>query len=286
MFAKLWGTRGSLASAGLDTVRYGGDTAAVELRNADGEVVVLDAGSGVRAIGEQLPPDAARVDILLTHLHMDHIQGLGFFAPLFDPEIEVHVWGPGSTTLGLRERLTRYLSPPLFPVLLRDLPTVTLHEIHPPASFQIGGLSVRADLVVHPGPTLGYRIQSSGGVLTYLPDHEPAFGPSTLPDVAEWTSGFDLAEGAEVLIHDAQYTAEEYKSRVGWGHSSFEHALAFAGLTGVGQLVTFHHDPAHTDDMLDVVAEELMGRKDLPFVITPGRAGLEIQLKQPFDHRA
>ena len=118
----LWGTRGSLASGGPDTVRYGGDTAAIELRGSGGEFVVLDAGSGIRPIGEQVPDGTERIDILLTHLHMDHIQGLGFFAPLFDSTVDVHIWGPGSTTLGLHQRLTRYLSPPLFPVMLRDLP--------------------------------------------------------------------------------------------------------------------------------------------------------------------
>ena len=276
MIAKLWGTRGSLASAGPDTVRYGGDTAAVELRGADDEIVILDAGSGIRAIGEQLPPGITRVDILLSHLHMDHIQGLGFFAPLFDPAIEVHVWGPGSTTLGLRERLTRYLSPPLFPVLLRDLPTVTLHEVQPPDRFQIRGISVEADLVVHPGPTLGYRLQSPQRVLTYLPDHEPALGADPLPDLPEWTSGVDLARGADVLIHDAQYTEEEYLRRVGWGHSTFDHAVAFAGLAGVKQLVTFHHDPGHSDDTLDLIIAEIRASRDLAFELVPGQAGLTL----------
>ncbi len=276
MKATLWGTRGSLASGGPDTVRYGGDTAAVEVRGATGEVVILDAGSGIRPIGVQLAGSPARIDILLTHLHMDHIQGLGFFAPLFDPSVEVHIWGPGSTTIGLHERLTRYLSPPLFPVMLRDLPGVTLHEIRPPASFTLGGLSVRADLITHPGPTLGFRIDSSECVLAYLPDHEPALGAVVFPDAPEWTSGCDLARGADVLIHDAQYTGEEYQSRVGWGHSTFEHALAFARLSRVKKLVTFHHDPGHSDEMLDRVMTEIRKSHELEFELVPGRVGLTV----------
>lgn len=276
MKATLWGTRGSLASAGPDTVRYGGDTAAVELSGPQGEVVVLDAGSGIRPIGDRLPAHTKRVDILLTHLHMDHIQGLGFFMPLFDPDIDVHVWGPGSTTLGLRERLTRYLSPPLFPVLLRDLPNVTLHEIRPPASFSIGGLTVRADLIIHPGPTLGFRVESPDCVLAYLPDHEPALGMAGFPDLPEWTSGFDLARGADVLIHDAQYTNAEYQNRVGWGHSTFNHALVFAELTGAKRLVTFHHDPGHSDEMLDSAMAEIIEGHDLKFELIPGRVGLTV----------
>ncbi len=278
MKATLWGTRGSLASGGPDTVRYGGDTAAIEVRGPDGQLVVLDAGSGIRPIGEQVPAGTERIDILLTHLHMDHIQGLGFFAPLFDADIEVHIWGPGSTTLGLHQRLTRYLSPPLFPVMLRDLPSVMLHEIQPPESFTLGSLTIQAELITHPGPTVGFRIEADDGVLAYLPDHEPALGVGSFPDTPEWTSGFDLANGVDVLIHDAQYTGQEYERRVGWGHSSFNHALDFATLTKVGRLITFHHDPAHSDVLLDQIAERIRLTRELPFDFVPGKAGLTIEL--------
>jgi phosphoribosyl 1,2-cyclic phosphodiesterase len=270
MNVTLWGTRGSLASGGPDTVRYGGDTAAVELHGPEGEVVVLDAGSGIRPIGRKLVDHPSRIDILLTHLHMDHIQGLGFFAPLFDPRFEIHIWGPGSTTLALRDRLTRYLSPPLFPVMLRDLPDVTLHEVHPPASFALGSLTVLAELVTHPGPTMGYRIESANSVLAYLPDHEPALGVPDFPDAPEWTSGYELAAGADVLIHDTD--------RTGWGHSTFDHCLEFARLAGVEKLVTFHHDPGHSDEMLDRIMDEIRTTRDLPFKLIAGQAGLTISI--------
>ncbi len=209
---------------------------------------------------------------------MDHIQGLGFFAPLFAPGIEVHIWGPGSTTLSLRERLSRYLSPPLFPVMLRELPNVALHEVGPPDSWSIGNLFVKADLVVHPGPTLGYRIEAGGRAAAYLPDHEPALGARDFLAEPAWTSGFDLAVEADVLIHDAQYTAEEYPERVGWGHSTFEQAVAFATAVGVGRLVTFHHDPAHSDEMLDAVAARIQAGGELDFEFTPGKAGLTLEI--------
>lgn len=276
MRVKLWGTRGSLASTGPDTLEYGGDTAASELIGPHGEVVILDAGSGIRRIGEQLPTETSHVDILLTHLHMDHIQGLGFFNPLFDPTISVRIWGPGSTTLSLRQRLTRYLSPPLFPVMLRDLEGVTLHEIEPPAEFELGTLTVRAELITHPGPTLGFRIESDDATVAYLPDHEPALGVPKFPEAPAWTSGYDLARHADVLVHDSQYTEEEYKVRVGWGHSTFDHAVAFATLAEVGSLVTFHHDPSHTDDMLDQTMDQIMATQQLPFDLVPGRAGATI----------
>jgi Beta-lactamase superfamily domain len=129
MRVTLFGTRGSIAAPGPETNRYGGNTPAVEVRGRDGTVLVLDAGTGIRRLGMQIVPTTTRIDILLSHLHMDHIQGLGFFGPLYDPRINVHIWGPASSLLTLEARLARYLSPPLFPVHLRDLPSVFCHEV-------------------------------------------------------------------------------------------------------------------------------------------------------------
>ena len=279
MNVTLWGTRGSLASPGPETSRYGGNTACVEVRGEDGALLVLDAGTGMRRLGVALGPEIRRVDVLLTHLHMDHIQGLGFFHPLFRPGLEVHIWGPSSTTLDLRSRLGRYLSPPLFPVQLRDLPSrVTLHDV-PQGGFEVGGLTIRAALVCHPGPTMGYRISEGGKSFVYLADHEPALGARSFPDQADWTSGYDLAEGADLLLHDCQYTAEEYTEHVGWGHSSIPQALAFAALTEVKRLVTFHHDPDHDDLTLDRLVREARRSNDLPFQLIGGTEGASFQLQ-------
>ena len=256
MNVRLWGTRGSLATPGPQTERYGGNTSCVELRGADGQLLILDAGTGIRPLSAALGGKPRRVDILLSHLHMDHVQGLGFFSPLFDPEFEVHIWGPPSTTLDLRDRLSRYLSPPLFPVQMRDLPCkLSLHNA-PLEEFEIGALRVRASLVCHPGPTVGYRVSEDGNTIAYLSDHEPALGCPSFPDRATWTSGYELAEGADLLVHDSQYTADEYEKHVGWGHSSIDHALAFADMAKVGRLVTFHHDPEHDDATIDRLVNE------------------------------
>jgi len=255
---RFWGTRGSIAFAGPETVRYGGDTASTELITGEGRLVVLDAGSGIRQLGNHLERRHDHVDILLSHLHMDHVQGLPFFRPLLDPDVETHVWGPVSTTQDLRYHIARYLSPPLFPVRVRDLPNVTFHDVIP-STFQIGSLTVHADLITHPGTTLGYRIEEDGKSIAYLSDHEPALGRGSVPDSPEWTSGFDLAADTDVLIHDAQYTEEEYARRVGWGHTSINQLGAFTRMTNPDRLVTFHHDPAHTDSELDDFHEELDG---------------------------
>lgn len=274
----LWGTRGSLPDAGPETVRYGGNTACVEVRGADGELLVLDAGTGIRRLGANLGTDVSRLHILLTHLHMDHIQGLGFFEPLYQSGLEVHIWGPASTTLDLRERLARYLSPPLFPVRMRDLPCrLTLHDV-PCGSFQIGDLRVTADLVSHPGPTVGYRISEGSTSFAYLPDHEPALGSRQLPEDPNWISGFDLASRVDLLIHDAQYSDVEYEEHVGWGHSSIRHALQFAAAARAHLLVTFHHDPAHDDSALDRLLEEGLRALDPPCELVPGTEGANFQL--------
>jgi len=275
---RLWGTRGSLAAPGPETVRYGGNTACVELRAADGSLLILDAGTGIRRLGGTIGPEVPRVDLLLTHLHMDHIQGLGFFRPLDEPDQEVHIWGPPSTTLDLRARLGRYLSPPLFPVRLRDLPCrLTLHDV-PLEPFEIGPLRIEASLVCHPGATVGYRISENGASLAYLPDHEPALGVRRFPLAPEWTSGIDLAARADLLIHDAQYTTAEYGTRVGWGHSTIDHALRFAAAAGVRRMVSFHHDPAHSDTMLDRLAEEAVLGGTLPFELIPGTEGATFEV--------
>jgi len=152
---RFWGTRGSLPTAGPNKERYGGNTSCVEVRAAPDSLVVLDAGTGICALGAALPAGVTRIDLLLSHTHMDHILGLGFFNALFEPGLEIHIWGPGSPVSPLQARLTRYLSPPLFPVRLRELPCrLTLHDV-PLGTFDIPGLSVTAALVCHPGSTVG-----------------------------------------------------------------------------------------------------------------------------------
>jgi phosphoribosyl 1,2-cyclic phosphodiesterase len=272
MRVRLWGTRGSLAAPGAETARIGGNTSCVEVDGPGGTMVVIDAGTGIRRLGAARRGTLHRVDVLLSHLHMDHIQGLGFFEPLYDPTVESHLWGPAKTAQDLRLRLARYLSPPLFPVHLRDLPNLTLHEV-PRESFAVGEFQVLADRTCHPGFTVGYRLESEQGAMAYLSDHEPALGVERFPQSADWTSGYALARHVDLLLHDAQYTLAEYHAHVGWGHSAIDHAMAFASLAEVGHLVTCHHDPGHSDDDVDRLTTEATVRVRPRYAVTAGAEG-------------
>jgi phosphoribosyl 1,2-cyclic phosphodiesterase len=207
---------------------------------------------------------------------MDHLQGLPFFAPLRRPGVQVHIWGPASTTSRLSTRLQRYLSPPLFPVSIRELSAdLHFHEV-PAGQVEIGEFLVDAHLVIHPNPTVGYRIQDAEGTMTYLPDHEPMLGAPVFPRSPEWTSGYAIAEGVDLLIHDSQYTREEYDSRVGFGHSSLGEALRFGEMVGARQFVPFHHDPSHNDDQLDEMVARSVAEVQPTFMVTPGKEGMAL----------
>jgi phosphoribosyl 1,2-cyclic phosphodiesterase len=256
MKARIWGCRGSLATPGPETVRAGGNTSCVEVRLADDTVVVLDAGTGIRVLGRALADEGipTEIHLLLTHLHLDHIEGLGFFAPIWSPETKLHVWGPRSPIRTLRESVARCLSPPLFPRDLGDIPANVVFHDAPPRPWQLGAATVFALPVEHPGPTVGYRIELDGRALAYIPDHEPALAADLTSASPDWISGFALAKDVDILVHDAQYSEEEYPLRVGWGHSSVADAVAFARRAEARELVLFHHDPSHSDGDLEVLA--------------------------------
>jgi phosphoribosyl 1,2-cyclic phosphodiesterase len=250
--ATIWGCRGSLATPGERTVRYGGNTSSVELRPASGRLVVLDAGTGIRPLGLSLREVPERIDLLLTHLHLDHVEGLGFFGPLFVPGCSITIWGPPQEGSSLAERIAGYLSPPFFPRPFDELPAKIEFVELGNETWELDGLTVTSARVTHPGTTLGYRIEEAGRAFTYIPDNELGLEPR---------SGAELAEGADLLFHDAQYTPEEYGSRVGWGHSCIDDVATFLDATKPGRSVMFHHDPAHSDDFLESMRSTLEDRR-------------------------
>ena len=271
------GVRGSIPTTGPETTYYGGNTSCTVVVENDC-MLVLDGGSGMQKFKLLDGTGIKRIDILLTHLHLDHIQGLGFFNPFFDPTLDVHIWGPASKANSLHARLSRYLSPPLFPVLLRDLPCkMTLHEIDN-SSFEIGPFKIESRFLIHPGPTVGFRVSNGRSVFTYIPDHEPALGANGMIPDKKWLSGFDLAVNADLLLHDAQYSYLEYITKRGWGHSSMDDATKFASMTGVKRLLLTHHDPSHSDDQLNELLADLKNRNDYSFNYELAAEGMQIEL--------
>ena len=252
MNVKVWGARGSIPSPGPETIRYGGNTSCVQVTLDDGTTFVLDAGTGIRTLGLAMARLDQPLHILLTHLHLDHIQGLMFFAPAFLPETELTIWGPASPEASLEDRIARYLSAPLAPVEVRELPCNVHFREAETTEWRIGSATIRAGSVTHRGPTLGYRVDADGSSLCYIPDHEPGLGAESLNDLDDdWISGLGIAKDATLLIHDCQYTDDEYPSHLGWGHSRLTDTLTFAKRANAERILLFHHDPLHTDDFLD-----------------------------------
>ncbi|HWF54611.1 MAG TPA: MBL fold metallo-hydrolase [Solirubrobacteraceae bacterium] len=260
MKLKVWGARGSIPAPGPETMHYGGNTSCVELTLSDGSTLILDAGTGIRNLGLALPRQSQQINILLTHLHLDHIQGLMFFAPAFWPESEITIWGPASPEASLQDRVARYISAPLAPVEVRELPSQVSFREAEPLQWEIGPATIHAQAVTHRGPTLGYRIEDGDRTLCYIPDHEPGLGAPLAKLDDDWISGFELAHDAELLVHDCQYTDQEYSGHLGWGHCPISDALAFARRVAAKRLLLFHHDPLHSDEFLDGIGDEVAAR--------------------------
>lgn len=247
-YARFWGVRGSIPTPGAETSRYGGNTACVEVRCGD-DVFVLDAGSGARGLGAALLSESTsgrRIRLLLTHFHRDHLEGLPFFQPLYDPDVVLEFYA-GVPAEELEDVLSRYMAPPFFPIDFAAVPAQT-RVCTLGSGLEDGDWSVRPVPLNHPQGATGYRIRTPEGTLVYATDHE--WGDQSTD------AGLERAcRGADVLIFDSQFTPEEYPSRRGWGHSTWMHGVRLARDAGVGRLVLFHHDPGHDDGVLDAILE-------------------------------
>jgi ribonuclease BN (tRNA processing enzyme) len=252
-----FGTRGSCPVAGDQYRVYGGNTSCVGITIDDGEQIVLDLGTGLRALGTTLlGPDAThpaplRASVLLSHLHLDHVVGLPFFAPLRNPDTVLDVYGPRQPAGGLCDALSSLVQPPFFPIPLALMPgQIRCHDTGD-EDLAIGAAKVRARAVAHRGFTLGFRVEADGASVAYIPDHQQPADETDLDD-----SVLELCADVDVLIHDGQYTEAEQAAKPHWGHSTVAFAVRIAREVGARQLVLFHHDPAHDDAAVD----RLLGR--------------------------
>lgn len=276
---RFWGTRGSVPTPGARTVRYGGNTPCVEVRTGTGWLVILDAGTGIRELGHSLVAasggDGIAADIFLTHAHWDHIQGIPFFAPIFEPGNHFTIWGSDSLQKSVDRVIRDQMSPVVFPVAFDALGAqIEFREISEERRAG-NGYEVAAFGVQHPGGALGYRFTdatSPNRSFVYISDNELAAGD------AEWRARLvEFIRGTTLLVHDATYTADEYEQHRGWGHSTCDDAVALALDAGVGELVLFHHRPERSDDEVDACTDacrELIAHIGAPLRVTAAAEGL------------
>jgi phosphoribosyl 1,2-cyclic phosphodiesterase len=288
---RFWGTRGSIPSPGAQTVRYGGNTPCVEVRSPDGQLVVLDAGTGIRELGRSLIERASgapiRGDIFLTHAHWDHIQGLPFFAPVFQEGNHFTIWGSKAMETSIGRVVRDQMSPVVFPVAFDQLAaTIDVKELSDRLSLH-RAFDVRAFPVQHPGGALGYRFaQLNNGnepqrALVYISDNE--LSPAAIYESsATWPRDLvAFCHGASVLVHDSMFTVEEYRQHVGWGHSTYDDAVELALEAEVERLVLFHHKPERTDDEVDRRTDEcraLVARRGGRLEILAAAEGLTLEV--------
>ncbi len=257
-----YGVRGSTPCACDGTKGYGGNTSCVLVRLDGDRPIILDLGTGLRYLGERLAKELGEESFdgtaLVSHLHWDHIQGIPFFKPLMNPEATLEIIGPRQEGGSLQRAVESFVSPPLFPVDVDQLPGTLSFREAVNETFSIGSAAITAAEVEHCGTTNGYRIQNGTGSVAYLSDHQaPKDGSLEVP-----SSVVDLCRGVDVLIHDAQYDNEEFAARSDWGHSTIDYAVAVAVASEAKRLVLFHHDPSHSDAWVDdavVHARELAG---------------------------
>jgi len=251
-----FGVRGSTPCPHDDNQRYGGNTSCVVVESAGHDPIVLDLGTGLRLYGETFPADEVfRGHALVTHVHWDHVQGLPFFTPVLRPGSEMQVYGPPPDPPGtqtLAECFEQFIAPPLFPVRIADLPgEIEFHTVRDTV-LSVGDAKVTVRDVPHTGVTNGYRIEMDGASVVYVSDHQmPHDGRHEVTDDV-----LELCAGADLLIHDAQYTPDEFATKRDWGHCTVEYAVHVAAEAGVRRLALFHHDPTHGDDLMDCLLQQ------------------------------
>lgn len=255
MKIKIWGCRGSIPAPGFSTLRYGGNSTCIELRPEEGGILIIDAGSGIRLLGKEILKDKSinDINIFLTHSHWDHINGFPFFTPAYFAKYKINVYGGPNDQAFLKKYFAHQMSAPFFPVDFSLMKAQFAFGPETPDIGRIGNIHYTPILLSHPNGGYGFKFEKNGKTFVFLTDNEPLF-----PHVGGLSRDkyVEFCKGADVLLHDAQYTDEEYKVTKGWGHSTFADATQIAIDAGVKRFGLFHHDPDRTDDDLDVQLEK------------------------------
>jgi diguanylate cyclase (GGDEF)-like protein len=285
MLVRFWGTRGSIPAPGPQTARYGGNTSCVEVQIGDGSVIILDCGTGVRELGLKLlkyQKTFERIYLLIGHTHWDHIQGFPFFTPAFLPKSELNIFAPAGFQRSLEDSLSGQMQYSYFPVKLQDLSSRIHFTELEEGFFRLGDVLVETQYLNHTAPTIAYRISSGGATLAYVTDHEPFWNsPGPVFQHPGDQRHIEFLKGADLVIHDAQYTEEEYRTKRGWGHSTVDYATDVAIAAGARSLALFHHDPIHDDTKIAELEEYGRARAaaaNSPLEVFAAAEGLELQI--------
>jgi phosphoribosyl 1,2-cyclic phosphodiesterase len=295
---KFWGTRGTRPTPGRATLKYGGNTACVEVRTDDDELIIVDSGSGIAELGNTLD-GPIKAHLLISHTHWDHIQGFPFFGPNFVRGSKLTVVGPKGSMKSLQAAFEDQMDPVYFPLTMDQMPVqLEFKEMLPGETFEAAGVRITPHVMKHPINTFGYRFDQDGRGFVFASDQEPYTDPGVLlAEVARLKAGGEPQEeidslwpdhyiewcrGADLIVHDAQYSREEYPQHAGWGHSTFDYALLIAREAGARQLAFFHHDPIHTDQQIDSFVEAALSSeyhaKHRGLIAFPAAEGQEIEL--------
>ncbi len=296
---KFWGVRGSIPTPGPETVHYGGNTACLEFRG-DGELIILDAGSGMRPLGLSLAREfkgkPMSVTLLITHTHWDHIQGFPFFVPAYMPQNSIRILGYEGAKHGLEETLSGQMESPYFPIGMNQMPgNIVIQELRD-LQFNIGKIKITAAYMNHPGICVGYRLTTSAGSIVYIPDNEnfvrfkahPGANQADTQSKAaieyarkQEQKQIEFIQGADILVIDSQYDTQEYESHVGWGHSCVDDSVTMGIKGRVKKLFLFHHDPTHSDEKVSQMLEharQLVKAQGADLCVDAARESLEIVL--------
>ncbi len=279
MLIRCWGARGSISVSGKDFIKYGGDTSCIEVTSGNGDLIIIDAGTGIRALGNRLIKEERRtINLLLTHAHWDHLSGFPFFKPIYNKDFKIKVFGPQTTQDSVKSILSKAMTAPYFPIELEDINAEITFLGMGNKGYSVGSVKITTIPLSHPNQGAGYRLEEEGKSFVFLTDNELTLHHPTGMDYKDYVN---FAKGADLLFHDSEYSREEYEHTKGWGHSVYNDTVALALDAGVKCLGLFHHNQDRTDKEVENIereCKEIIAKKGSKMECVAVATGMEFKL--------